>query len=209
MPKKGDTGWWASHDFKKRSVEEIENFVGWEYLEKLVEKCERERDRALIASLFETGGRVSEVLLLTKDMFLVQDPYLIVRAMPVLKRYEKIGVDEKGKWITKKKKGYRTFPIHCREPLVSYLEDWLNTLEGKRLFDIGRVRVYQIVKEIDPEIFPHWFRGQRASQLALEYGFSIHDLVDFFNWKDLQTAIHYSRMGWKGLADKMMRGRSK
>jgi len=39
----------------------------------------------------------------------------------------------------------------------------------------------------------------------LEYGFDVHDLIDFFSWKSLQTAIHYSRMGWKGLANKMKR----
>jgi len=193
----------------KRSVEIVESFCGWERLLELVEKCEQERDRALISALFETGGRVSEVLQLKKDNFVVQKPYLIVKAMPVLKRYKKVGetLDEKGKkrWITERKKGYRTFPIHMKEPLCPTLIDYVRNIKSDRLFDISRIQVYRIIRKLDDNIFPHWFRAQRASQLALEYGFSVHDLIDFFSWKSLRTAIHYSRMGWKGLATKMTR----
>ena len=195
----------------KRSVEIVESFCGWDYLQKIVEKSDRKRDRALISALFETGGRVSEVLQLKKDNFTVQEPYVIVKAMPVLKRYEKIGerVDQKGKkrWITKRKVGYRTFPIHMKEPLCPILLDWVCNAESgsNGLFGLSRIQVYRIVTKLDRNIFPHWFRAQRASQLALEYGFDMHDLIDFFNWKSLRTAVHYSRMGWKGLAGKMAR----
>ena len=193
----------------KRSVEIVESFCGWDYLIKLVKKCRREVDKALISALFETGGRVSEVLMLRKDNFIVQKPFLVVKAMPVLKRYSKIGeyVDENGRvrWRTKKKIAYRTFPIHMKEPLCPPLLEYISKIREGRLFHIGRTQVYRIVRNLDKNIFPHWFRAQRASQLALEYGFDIHDLIDFFNWKSLQTATHYSRMGWKGLANKMRR----
>jgi len=193
----------------KRSVEIVESFCGWDYLLELIEKCEHRRDKGLISALFETGGRVSEVLQLKKANFVIQEPYIIVKAMPVLKRYEKIGerFDDGGKkrWITRRKKGYRTFPIHTKEPLCSELIDHVIGLESEHLFRVSRVQVYRIVTEIDKNIFPHWFRAQRASQLAVEYGFDMHDLVDFFNWKSLGTAVHYSRMGWKGLATKMVR----
>lgn len=193
----------------KRSVEEIESFCGWDYLLKLIKKCEQEKDRALISALFETGGRVSEVLMLKKDNFIVQEPYLVVKAMPVIKRYKKIQdyIDIKGRkrWKTEKKKATRTFPIHLKEPLCEFLLDYIKKLETDRLFNISRVQAYRIIRELDSNIFPHWFRAQRASQLALEYGFDIHDLIDFFNWKNIQIATHYSHMGWKGLANKMKR----
>lgn len=193
----------------KRSVEEVESFCGWDYLLKLVEKCSSERDRALISALFETGGRVSEVLELKKDNFIVQDPYVVVKAMPVIKRYKKIKeyIDKKGKkrWITESKKATRTFPIHLKEPLCPLLLDYVKKSETMTLFNISRVQTYRIIKNLDENIFPHWFRAQRASQLALEYGFDIHDLIDFFNWKNVQIAAHYSHMGWKGLANKMRR----
>jgi len=193
----------------KRSVEEIESFCGWDYLLKLVKKCEQERDRALISALFETGGRVSEVLMLKKDNFIVQEPYLVVKAMPVIKRYKKIQeyTDIKGRkrWETEKKKATRTFPIHLKEPLCVFLLEYIKKLGTDRLFNISRIQVYRLIRELDSNIFPHWFRAQRASQLALEYGFDIHDLIDFFNWKNIQIATHYSHMGWKGLANKMKR----
>ena len=193
----------------KRSVEDVESFCGWDYLLKLVEKCKRERDRALISALFETGGRVSEVLKLKKDNFVVQEPYVVVKAMPVIKRYRKIEeyIDKDGRkrWKTENKKATRTFPIHLKEPLCPLLLEHIEKTEANMLFDIGRFQVYRIIRDLDDNIFPHWFRAQRASQLALEYGFDIHDLIDFFNWKYIQTAAHYSHMGWKGLANKMMR----
>jgi site-specific recombinase XerD len=191
----------------KRSVDIIESFCGWDYLLKLVEKCKSNRNKALISALFETGGRISEVLELKKDDFFIQKPYVIVKAMIVLKRYKKIGekIDSKGKrrWVTEKKPGRRTFPIHTKEPLSVFLIDYLKKIKSNQLFSLSRVQAYRIVRNLDDNIFPHWFRAQRASQLALEYGFSVHDLIDFFSWKSLQTAIHYSRMGWKGLASKM------
>jgi len=193
----------------KKSVEIVESFCGWDYLLKLVEKCRREVDKALISALFETGGRVSEVLQLRKDNFVVQEPFLIVKAMPVLKRYKKIGEyrDRTGRirWRTERKTAYRTFPIHMGEPLCKPLLEYLGGVPEGKLFNIGRTQAYRIVRKLDENLFPHWFRAQRASQLALEYGFDVHDLIDFFNWKSLQTATHYSRMGWKGLANKMKR----
>ena len=54
---------------KKRSVEVVESFCGWDFLADLVKKCEWSRDRELVAALFETGGRVSEVIRLETRMF--------------------------------------------------------------------------------------------------------------------------------------------
>ena len=191
----------------RRSVQEIESFCGWDYLLNLVDKCGWLRDKALISTLFETGGRVSEVLKLKAENFEVKDKFIIVKGMPVLKRYRKTGEyvneDGKTKWITKKTMGYRTFPIPLKEPLVPYMIEWLDYVKNGQLFRISRVQVYRILRKIDSDIYPHWFRAQRASQLALEYGFDVHDLVEFFDWRDLKTAIHYSRKGWRGLAAKM------
>ena len=53
----------------RRSVLEIESFCGWDYLLNLIDKCEWLRDKALVSTLFETGGRVSEVLKLKTSNF--------------------------------------------------------------------------------------------------------------------------------------------
>lgn len=75
--------------------------------------------------------------------------------------------------------------------------------------DIGYSRAYKCVRELGVKlgtwITPHWFRAQRASQLALEYGLGLHELAEWFRWKNLEVAMHYSRFGYKGLAMKMRR----
>jgi len=189
----------------KRSVSSITQFIGWNYLLNLEKKTVNLRDQALISLLFLTGGRVSEVLQLAKSNFTIKKKYVIVESMTVLKKYKKIDkevIDGKVHWITEKVKCSRTFPIGVKEPLTPYFIDYLDNKNDK-LFKIKRRRVHQIVTGLDQNVFPHWFRAQRASQLASEYGFTIHDLIDFFSWKDLNTALHYSRMGWKELAKKM------
>lgn len=191
----------------KRSIDVVKSFCIWDYLLDLVNKCDGIRDRALVSALFETGGRVSEVLLLEMDNFVVHNQYIVIKSMPVLKRYHKIGefVDKHGRkrWRMEKKKAYRTFPIHSKEPLCLPLVKRLKMIKSGHLFKLSRNQVYRIVNNLDSDVFPNWFRAQRASQLELEYGFDIHDLIDFFNWKGLQTATHYSHMCWKGLANKM------
>jgi hypothetical protein len=49
----------------------------------------------------------------------------------------------------------------------------------------------------------HWFRSQRASQLVCDYSFEVMDLVNYFDWKDVETAIRYAKKGWRGLTEKM------
>ena len=49
----------------------------------------------------------------------------------------------------------------------------------------------------------HWFRSQRACCLASVFKFDVVSLVDFFNWKDIEMAVHYAKLGSGKLADKM------
>lgn len=222
---------------KRWTIEEVEEFCGWDFLGRMVELCKRERDRALLASAFLTGGRINEVLRLKKEHFdLSSDPNLIViRAMPVSKRFEKVGevakwkclghckrrwagqpdpqyferhklVEYKG-WITRPKEAYRTFVFPKTEPLVPLLINWLDGRNG--LFDIGYDYAYKAVTALGVQlgtwIPTHWFRAQRASQLALEYNFDARDLAEFFKWRDYAMALRYASKGWRGLAMKMVR----
>jgi len=51
----------------------------------------------------------------------------------------------------------------------------------------------------------HWFRSQRACCLVSEFGFQLHDLLDWFSWEHMETATHYAKKGWRGLAEKMLK----
>jgi len=90
-----EKAYWKTHKYKRHSVEkDVKTFCGWPLLLKLIGSCSKPIVKALIACLFETGGRVSEVLSLRVDMFQVnkqtQPPIIIVSGMPLFKRYEKV-----------------------------------------------------------------------------------------------------------------------
>lgn len=147
-------------DKRRRTLKDLEGkgFVGWLCIIALADECmktgrKRVRNRALVCGLEATGGRIQEVLMLHRDNFFVEDEFVIVRNMPLLKRYdtEKIVVDTRTKRPTKGK-GYKwddkegvfilydtvvtprieirkDFPIPRWEPLVDYLIEYLEDLE--------------------------------------------------------------------------------
>jgi integrase len=191
---------------KSRSVErDVQGFCGWEFLLRIREACGRPVDKALIAALFETGGRVSEVLQLKKSNFVDRGEFLVVDSMPVLK---------------KKEKSYRTFPIPKWEPLTKDIEDYLNSYvekEGDRLFPFNRVNAFFIIRQIGGrlgdvkipfsniyanQLYPHWFRAMRATQLKSEYDFDAIALASFFGWKLPQFGVMtvYSKLSWEELS---------
>jgi hypothetical protein len=243
-------GYWSLHEYHRLSVSSfVEEFCGWQPLIELVELAGSPREQAFISALFLTGSRVSECLLLRKNMFEVRrrERVIVCRGVPLFKRYRKIEEtrDEEGRrrWITERVEAKRKpFPISLREPLVPYLLSWLERLpaEDSLLFEspykpgsaLTRFWAYHVIRDLDSRLNPelrqrlgldkpfvadgrlisdrlhlwlHWFRSQRASQLVAEYGFEVIDLVDFFSWESYDTALTYSRRGWKGLASKMRR----
>jgi len=175
-------GWyWKVHgdSYQRFRVGELPKFCGWPTLLKLIKECERTpyfkrshlfklteeekeklrkkliaRDKALIATAFETGGRIQEVLMLKKENFTVLEDRIVVKDMPVVKRYEKVG-ERIEKWqgegepedtktwhwsykydawirrrfITKPKMDRRNvLEIPRFEPLTPYIIEWLEQL---------------------------------------------------------------------------------
>lgn len=39
-------------------------------------------------------------------------------------------------------------------------------------------------------IYPHWLRGQRASCLISEYGWTMEQMMEWMGWEELSTARH-------------------
>ena len=108
----------------------------------------------------------------------------------------------------------RPFPILTAEPLTPYLLSWLEKTHGY-LFPsprrpgkpLSRAWAYKVVTRVGERaglsVWPHWFRAQRASQLVADYSFELLDLLDFFSWDKIDTALTYTRRGPWGLAKKM------
>jgi len=178
-------GWWnldvyPDHEYVRQSVEDIfeeKGFCGWPTLIWLVKVADmtqyrtdqadylRGRDQALISALFETGGRLKEVLLLRKNNFEIKPDRILVRDMFLLKRYRKVrswiervkelpkassrarlfkDYDEKRKcWYRKR---WATEPVFTKrkpftvwlaEPLSSILLEWIKQSDDY-LFPPGR-----------------------------------------------------------------------
>lgn len=212
-----NVGHWATHKYKRHSVErDVEEFVGWKTLEDMVKKA-RARDAAFVVTSFFTGGRVTEVRMLQKRNFILANPKVIlVNKMRVLKRFHREpDPNNPNKRVVVLDEAYRkTFPIKRSESLTEVLENWVNKHEdylfpgkwGNEPY-LSRSMAYVIARRVGESIgewvYPHWFRAQRASQLRLEYGFDTIDLMEFFAWEDVKTATRYAKMGWRGLAEKM------
>lgn len=237
---------------RARSVKkDVHGFCGWEFLLELVEAAPTAFMQGLMAALFGTGGRISEVLALCKwniDTALHPD-VVVIKQMPLHKRFEKVGEVAKWKckdhcmkrwdkkptpevfaehnikkykgWVTKPIIDQRTFPIRISEPLTKYLVSWCQEVKGPLdvLFPIKRsaafVRIRNIGEELDqdipfcdirsPLVYLHWFRAERACQLAFDYGFDREDMNEFFQWKERRQSMaeRYASLGWIGLARKM------
>jgi Phage integrase family. len=245
--------YWATHQLYRMSVRDfIEEFCGWDAIKELVtHKWNTSRERALIVALFLTGGRATEVLNLTKEMFKIKQledgrQYLYVEGMMLEKRYRKLGQkyvgdDDKNHFETEKIIAVRKpFAIMLDEPLAPMLLNWIEQCEGGLLFPspynkkhgkpLTRFWAYKYIRslyervpdslkealgmkhpfvingeKIDDELhlWLHWFRSQRASQLVRDYNFDLPELMSYFSWLEVKTALRYLRKGSRELASKM------
>lgn len=193
----------------------IGEYCGNPFLEAMIAECDktpykkrpdylRKRDKALVATLFLTGGMISEVLMLKKENFDFENKTakrmnaFVVRNMRVtMYRHER----GKPRFVT------RTFPIFYDEPLVQYLLEWLPEVDdylfpgrprGSHLKKVcAWIRIRDLGKRLNFPINPRWFREQRMYHLA-ERGFDFLDIQKYFKRKDLPK-ISAIRDNWQTL----------
>lgn len=261
-------GHWIRYKRRSIGLDEIPQFIGWEKLLSLIDACNHldydvyyrdyciERDKALIATLFETGGRIGEVLALKRENFNfdAHADYCIVSGMLLEKRFEKTGsyfetvtVKPKGaharlyepmlledgrqiwkrkRWDTtiesdnvKRKRIRKPFPIFKHEPLYPIMEAWVKRNHSELLFPSPKTRkngkrtmtttnAWLILNRLQQltgiEMFPHWFRSQRASQLYHEYGLTWEELKMWFSWESEKMAQLYAKTEVETLAQRML-----
>jgi len=198
-------GWWVKHKYTRRRVDvDVPFFCGWRVLENFVYESEYLIVRALRATLFETGGRATEVLSLRKDQFNFDDPNFIeIRGMLVVKC--KKGADVR----------WRTVAIERKDPLVRPMLEWLECVkEDEFLFSYKYGWLYKNASTkrtgatpILSGWFPHKFRAERASQLAVEKRLDVPQLMKWFGWVRPDTPMHYVRMSVEDLKAAMLRGK--
>jgi hypothetical protein len=80
--------------------------------------------------------------------------------------------------------------------------------ELRRKLGLDKPLIVEGVKVKDKlHLWLHFFRSQRACCLVSVFGFQLHDLIDWFSWENVETAMTYAKKGWRGLAEKMLQTR--
>jgi integrase len=188
--------WPENSEVWKRGIGDVvKRWVKWEGILELYEKCDNSKAifdaRLYFVTLFETGCRCSEAVLLKPNQFEVSDNGIIVYEAIVLKN---------------KKQTSRDIVISKLDnPLADTLEEMVKACKTKYLFPgktpAGSIRegehitartVYNRINEIDGVLFPHCLRAHRAYHLTYERNFKVNDLMAWFGWASANTPIHYT-----------------
>ena len=231
-------GWWdksTGHVYTRRSCKnDLKRFCGWNVLEHVVKHSDFETGMFFLTG-FLSGGRANEILMLTKDNFEVKENWIDVIGMVVMKKFKRIKTLLNYDWeedmipnewwefdpievtIIKKVALTRNFAIWRDEPLTQNLVDYLETLnKGEKLFKFKYDNAYRLITNIQKQKgqksgpwFPHKLRGERATQLVVEYDFDVIKLQSFFAWEDPETPLDYVRLGVAGIKKSILGGRER
>lgn len=193
-------------------ADETQYSLGYEYL--------KLRDKALIALLYLSGRRISELVGRTyeytrgshagevdvyKGVTLSQVWTGFVKGMKVLKM--KCRILKKGSWKKGLKEVPATINIHYNDPLTQHVVAWLEYLrnhgykDSDPIFKIKRARAYQIITALDPDVWPHWLRHQRFSHVAETM--DPYDLKEYAIWESIEPAADYVHRSPGRLLDKV------
>lgn len=159
------------------------------------------RDKALLALLYLTAGRISEVLKLRKSQFdsETDKDFIIIRDMKVVKRRKK----------TLKKHGVplREVPLPLNgklAPFTRLVMEYLKLVKDNTMLfpshkkereHMSRIRAWQIVNGITGQ-WCHYFRSQAESH----YGRVFKDVIALANFVrvvNVQTLSEYVKTSWE------------
>ncbi|MEM3000502.1 MAG: hypothetical protein QXX34_08275 [Candidatus Bathyarchaeia archaeon] len=152
------------------------------------------RDKALMALLYLTCGRITEVLSLTKKQFdLESEPnFVIIRNMIVVKRKKK---------AKRKSRAIRDEVPLPREgalaPFTKLILEYLELIENPedKLFNFGRNRAYKIVCYVTGQ-WPHWFRSEGESWFGKVFS-NIFALKDYVGVVSAEVLSDYVKTDWR------------
>jgi len=150
---------------------------------KIIEATDKPRDRLIMAIMYQTGARVSELLMITpKDV----DFHASVIRIPTLKR---------------KTLHLRVVPLTSKllGDIAKYIA-MVKPEENKPLFKIKRIRVFQIVREVskkaglfDDRSHPHTFRHSFAIQCVLS-GVPTLILNEWLGHANVENTLIYTKV---------------
>ncbi len=176
-----------------------------EFLERICYKAKNMRDSCLVALLFLSGRRIGEVLELKLKDFIIRTEeisfttfnektfrsyptgkYLIQRG---LKFYEVINPT----FPTVGPSGEALSPFILKHLESLTLEDYVFYHTDNKQQHIGRSMAYRILISLEPNIWLHWLRHERFTQLAKVYKDDPLPMHDFTFHKRFETTLGYIR----------------
>lgn len=191
---------------KRRSTKNLEiKKLG--YFINICNRGTNTRDQCLPALLYLSGRRIGEVLEVKKQDFII-----IPNSIASFKTFnEKVYLSKRlRKYKIKRGKRFYeeitpTFSLESEsgKALWPYIENHLKTLDDThylfhpyRPYDldrhIGYGMAYKIIVSLDPDIWPHWFRHQRFSQVAQVFKDDPLTMHRFTYHKRIESTLEYT-----------------
>jgi integrase len=173
----------------KEIYNQIVNAQPWNYKTNI--EFYQTRDKALASLTYLLGGRISEILRLKKNQFLMNHDKVIVRGIKLSKsRYRN----------RPRREQYREeawLPLHGeRSPLTHLVLDYLQLLsKDDDLFNFGRVRAWQIISKL-LGVPCHWLRAYCENYLYDNWGKDILAVSDYIK-VDPRTLQLYIRRSYQ------------
>jgi len=175
---------------KKKDRKQVDpaRLPGVSEVERLMKNTKNPRDKAFIVALWESGGRIGEVLSLKWSSVTERG------RVPGLK------FEESKTWK-------RVVPV---KTCMSLLENWKQQHPDSspenhifsRLSDPGQISYNGITGQlkdaaerasVEKKVNPQAFRQSRACYLASQ-GWNVFQLMEFFGWDDPETALYYIKI---------------
>ena len=188
------------------------------------------RDSSLLAVYYWTGLRLSEVVGDRKRRYKVSrfskeeredlrrrgikweeqpDPYTVkISPERIGIRKEDIEFDEERNVLRitalALKHGKREAPLELSLdlPFVDLiLEQWERTNPNAKVWDLKREYAWEILKELNPKLYTHYYRLNRAMEFVKVPSTSPAHLLSWFGWRRLQTAYNYLALGGRRIEE--------
>ena len=100
------------------------------------------------------------------------------------------------------KHGIRKDPLELslHLPYVDLIQQqWERTKPNCKVWDLKREYAWQIIKELDPKLYPHFFRFNRVMEITELPKTGVADLLSWFGWRSVQSAYNYLELGARSI----------
>lgn len=172
--------------------------------------------KCMLCLLYIFGRRLSGILKLRRSDFWIKRGYLYVRFKVLKKsrrveslksktRVKRVNIEKQTKYVQHittyvsrlQSKNAPLFPgysqphtkiVKRKDESGKVLKVYKYEVNNEGM--MSRQQAYKIIKAINPNLYPHWFRHSLATQLA-EEGIDQWQLMNWFDWDRFATAKRY------------------